>query len=228
VSVSSRIADRVAALVDGHTGEGGALRRATTVAAALSVSPLRYITRPLSPEAVLVAPGDCQTGSSDCCGPSGYSCDTTSSCISCGCKFTYTGQACEDGWTTFCCSLSGEDNYGCPSYAWVGGWWKCTCYAGSSLCGSLDNPRRYYVDCNTAVTGNCPNGCRCANNSCSYRRTCCNPFRYWNSTPHPGVQGYVVCRLVTCKAPYNISCLNATSTYQENNCTCNHEAACLG
>ena len=132
------------------------------------------------------------------------------------------GDLCCDGWTSFCCTLGGTN--ACPSYTYMGGWWKCTNYTGDQLC-SQENVR-YYIDCNRTATSSCPGGCHCTADKCSNRSTCCNVFRYGQCNTEIDVTTEVVCRMVTCVNPCQIF-VNCNCTYFEDNLTCSHEAACL-
>ena len=131
--------------------------------------------------------------------------------------------ACCDGYTTFCCSINNGVN-ACPSYSYMAGWWKCTNYTGGGACSR--EGVRYYIDCNRTPTARCPGGCRCAQDSCGNRRTCCNRFRYGQcNTEITGVTE-VVCRLVKCVNPCQLY-VNCNCTYKQDNATCGHEAKCL-
>src|SRR2546425_12708556 len=103
------------------------LTRAAVAASALAVAPVRYLTRPVSAE-TLITCSDCSPGSL-CCA----------------------------GYTAFCCQLPGGTNTRCPPGAFVGGWWKCTNYAGSGLCDSTNV--RYYLDCNELPGHSCQEQC---------------------------------------------------------------------
>ncbi|MGH8947713.1 MAG: twin-arginine translocation signal domain-containing protein, partial [Acidimicrobiia bacterium] len=73
----------------------GFLRRLTMGATALAVTPLFYMSRPVTAYAAI-------------CSCSGSSCDC--------------GSMCCDGYTEFCCSIYGENT--CPSGTVPAGWWK--------------------------------------------------------------------------------------------------------
>ncbi len=131
---------------------------------------------------------------------------------------------CADGWTEFCCSINHGRN-SCPSWSYIAGWWKCTYYPGSKLCGEQNV--RYYVDCNVKPGHHAPDGCHCAKGTCDKRRVACNVFRYGQCNTHIGEVTEVVCRVVVCKHPSTIPDLNCNSTYKQDNRTCAHEAPCL-
>jgi hypothetical protein len=105
-----------------------------------------------------------------------------------------------DGFTEFCCSVVGSNE--CPSYTFIGGYWKCTArYTGSGLCSG---GYRYYVDCNLRR----PHDCNCvpARGDRSCRGTCCVNFQYGNCHPgHDGGSRPIICR--------RVMCVNPASTY---------------
>lgn len=70
---------------------------------------------------------------------------------------------CRSGYTEFCCSNVGFN--GCPSYTFIGGYWKCTSYTGGGLCDAQNV--RYYVDCNLGETYGC--NCVCSLGTCDCR-----------------------------------------------------------
>lgn len=131
---------------------------------------------------------------------------------------------CTDGWTEFCCAINDGLNV-CPSYSFVGGWWKCTDYRGRQLCEG--EGVRYYVDCNRLPGRTTPGGCHCANGDCRHRRVGCNHFRYGQCNTQIGEVTDIVCRVVVCEHPATIPALNCNSTFKEDNRTCGHEAPCL-
>ena len=187
-----RLLDRVVSAFDGEVSRRRLLQRAALAGSAIMVAPIRYLTRPLSAMAVI-------------------------RCGNCG-----GGSLCCDGWTAFCCTLTGSNE--CPAYTFMAGWWKCTHYTGSSLC-NLKNVR-YYIDCNRTPGVSCPSGCHCARDSCANRSTCCNTFRYGQCNTEILGTTQVVCRMVTCSNPSTMF-VNCNGTYFEENATCAHEAGCL-
>ena len=105
--------DRLAGLLAAQGGSRSRLSQTASVAAALTVAPVLYATRPVQAEELLLRTcADCPPGSG-CCG----------------------------GYTAFCCTLPTGDNYGCPEGSFVGGWWQCN-YGGGDLCGTT-NRRYY-------------------------------------------------------------------------------------
>jgi hypothetical protein len=192
-SVSERAAGAAAALLERRTSRRGLLARVALVGSAFAVAPLRYLLRPVSAWAV-VAPQNCGSGT-----------------------------LCNDGFTEFCCSITGGEN-SCPAGSYVGGWWKCTHYPGSRLCG--EQGVRYYVDCNMKP-GNHGGGCRCANGDCDQRRIACNVFRYGQCNTHINGVTPILCRVVTCTNPATIPGFKCNPTYMQDDRTCGHEAGCL-
>ena len=171
---------RVSSLVDRHTSRRGFLRSLVMSATAIAFAPA-YLVRPIAAEAAIIT------------------------CLGLRCS---SGSACCDGWTEFCCRLTGENT--CPPGTVVGGWWKVN---NSSFC-SYDEPRpRYYIDCNvTCVTARrCrPGGlcrrsetaawCRCPD-GCDTGKVDCVRFRYGQCNQHTCV-GPIRCRVVTCVPPW--------------------------
>jgi hypothetical protein len=131
------------------------------------------------------------------------------------------GNTCAAGYTVFCCTINGGHNT-CPPDTFVGGWWKAD---HSSFCGGS---ARYYIDCNAFRDRHYT--CHCNQRTCDRRRVACNQFRYgqcntqipWSST------GPVVCRVVSCTAPwvqYGHTCSSSSAT---DNSTATHSAPCVG
>jgi hypothetical protein len=192
--VTDRLFRAATALLERRVSRRSALVRMATAGSALVVAPIRYLTRPVA-AAPLIA------------------------CRNCG-----GGTRCCDGYTVFCCTLTGVN--ACPSYTYMGGWWKCTSYNGNGPCSG--EGVRYYIDCNRLLDESCPGGCKCAFNKCSYRQTCCNVFRYGQChTEVPRVTA-IACRVIKCVNPCTLysSC---NCTYKQDNVTCSHEedAICL-
>ena len=171
----------------------GMLMRVAVFATAAAAGPLRYLLRPGTAEAVITC-RDC-SGGAPCC----------------------------DGWTTFCCTLSGSNT--CPSYTFIGGWWKCTDYRGHGLCHNVGV--RYYIDCNRLPGHSCPHGCSCTGGSCAERATCCNVFRYGQCNTQVNQVTEVVCRVVSCVNPCRLYPAQCSCTEMVSNATCTHESGCL-
>jgi hypothetical protein len=131
---------------------------------------------------------------------------------------------CTDGYTAFCCTITGGLN-SCPSGTFPGGWWKCTDYRGRQLCREAGV--RYYVDCNRLPSQAWPGGCQCAGGDCANRRVACNVFRYGQCNPQIGGVTEVVCRMVVCTNPGQIAGLNCSSSVAVDDAVCGHEAPCL-
>jgi hypothetical protein len=133
------------------------------------------------------------------------------------------GRLCSDGYTEFCCTINRGKNV-CPSGTFIGGWWKCTRYKGSRLCG--DQNVRYYLDCNVKPGAN-HSGCHCAKDKCSNRATNCNVFRYGQCNTQIGKTTPITCRLVTCVNPSTIPGFRCNDTRLTDNDTCRHDTGCL-
>lgn len=179
------------------------LQRVAMAGAAITVAPSTFMFRPGTAYAAI-------------CGCSGQSCDCGSTCC--------------DGYTEFCCTMSGVNR--CPSDTLLGGWWKVD---GSSFCGG--GPR-YYLDCN-AQCGTCGCGtggvcagscsgtlCRCANGSCGNRKAGCTRFRYGQCHQDVACLGPIVCRVVTCTSPWQLDGSCGTSS-RTDEATRNHNRPCL-
>ena len=196
-----RLGDRVVARLTPRPRRGvsrrGFLVRTAIFASALVVNPLRYLLRPGSAYASLCG-GD---------------------------------PSCGSGWTAFCCTVNGGQNT-CPPGSAPAGWWKAD---NSSFCNS--GPR-YYIDCN-ASCGTCGCGasglcgdecaacnCHCAGGECDDRVTCCNVFRYGQCHQDLACVGPIVCRVVTCVAPWEFDA-SCTTTSATANATALHDAPCL-
>ena len=202
--MSQWLVDRVSGVLGSRSSRRSFLRRTAVAATALSVAPLDYVLHPVSAYAAV-------------CGCAGSSC---------GC-----GQACCDGYTEFCCTLTGAN--ACPSGTFVGGWWKAD---GSIYCSGP----RYYIDCmatcSTCSTG-CRSGpfcdpgcdattCRCALGSCANRHAGCTTFRYGQCHQEIGCSGRISCRVASCTPPWLIDSTCTTASATDDN-TANHNVACL-
>jgi hypothetical protein len=127
------------------------------------------------------------------------------------------GASCGSGWTAFCCTVNNGANT-CPPGSFVAGWWRID---DSPFCLGQ---ARYVIDCNRSPGSSC--SCRCASGSCDQRRVCCNNFRYGQcNTQIPGVTE-VVCRVVTCTAPWDWDPA-CSRTQRVDNRTRSHNAPCL-
>jgi hypothetical protein len=183
-------------------GRRSFLRRSTMAATALAVAPTDYLLRPTSAYAAVCR---CQGQRCAC------------------------GSACCDGYTEFCCTLTGSN--GCPPGTVAAGWWKVD---GSGFCGGAP---RYYIDCNAQCgTCGCTGGicsgscsgtpCGCAGGDCNNRKWGCTRFRYGQCNQQLACVGPIVCRVATCTPPwvFDDSCTTASRT--DNN-TAGHNRPCL-
>jgi hypothetical protein len=200
--LTTRVVDRMSSALESRVGRRGFLRRSALVGSALAVTPTSYVLRPTSAYAAV-------------CSCSGSSC----AC----------GALCCDGYTEFCCTLTGRNS--CPPGTVAAGWWKVD---GHGLCGG--GPR-YYLDCNTSCGscgcsgGTCSGGCsgtacRCANGSCGNRKSGCTRFRYGQCNQHIACVGPILCRVVTCIPPWQIDGTCTTTPLTDNN-TRLHDRPCL-
>lgn len=193
--------------VEGHISRRGFLTGAAVAGAAVVVQPIDFILRPVSAYAAI-------------CGCSGSDCDCNDLCC--------------DGYTEFCCTMTGDNL--CPEGSVAAGWWKAD---GPGLCDRGGTPQpRYYIDCNSTCEGcECDESgfcgtecsgcnCECANGECTNRKACCTKFRYGQCAQDLPCVGPIVCRVVTCTAPWfwDPSCTTVLAT---DNQTRFHDAACL-
>jgi hypothetical protein len=197
--------DSVSAFLARHSDRRGFLRKSALVGTALAAAPTSYVLRPQSAYAAV-------------CSCSGSSC-------ACGSR-------CCDGYTEFCCTLTGGANR-CPPGSIMAGWWKAD---GSGFCGP--NQPRYYMDCN-ASCGDCGCGasglcggecsgtrCGCANGSCGNRKSGCTRFRYGQCNQAVRCVGPIICRVVSCSTPWTFDASCTTAVATDNN-TRFHDAPCL-
>ena len=203
--MSRKLVAKLSRLVDSHTSRRGFLRSLAMSATAAAFAPA-YIFRPIAAEAAILT----------CLG------------LRCG-----PGSACCDGWTEFCCRLTGENT--CPPGTVVAGWWKVD---NSRFC-SYDKPRpRYYIDCNVAclTTRRCGSSglcrrsataaqCRCPD-GCDTRRVDCIQFRYGQCNQDTCV-GPIRCRVVTCVPPWKWDPACSTRPVLTSNATRHHDRPCL-
>jgi hypothetical protein len=185
--MTERLVRTVSGLLEKRASRRSFLARFAVAGSALSVAPLRYLLRPGSALSVINC-RDCRPGSK-CC----------------------------DGYTVFCCTLTGFN--ACPANSFMGGWWKCTSYTGNGPCAA--EGVRYYIDCNVLPGSSCER-CGCANGTCSHRRTCCNVFRYGQCTPSIVEVTPIVCRMIKCVNPCTLY-RQCDCTYKQDNTTCGHE-----
>ncbi len=201
--MSSRLVDRAATALSRRLDRRSFVSRAAMVGSAAVVAPATFA---LTPTSAYAAVCNCQ-GSRCVC-----------------------GSMCCDGYTEFCCTLSGVN--ACPPGSVAAGWWKVD---GSEFCGGA---ARYYLDCN-AQCGGCGcgrnglcdgacsgTGCGCAGGNCNNRKSGCTKFRYGQCHQEMACLGPIICRVVTCTPPwlYDPSC---TTSVRTDNATRSHHRPCL-
>ena len=203
--MSVKLVDRAGEAIANRTSRRGFLNRTALVGSALAAVPAAYVLRPGSAYAAI-------------CSCNGQDCDCGSTCC--------------DGYTEFCCTMTGENT--CPADTIPAGWWKVD---GSSYCTASGAPGpRYYLDCNAVPSGPCdPSGvtgatdlcdCSCADRDCSNRKACCTAFRYGQCNQQVACLGPIVCRVVTCTPPWRFDPTCTTATATDNN-TRFHHRPCL-
>ncbi len=216
--MSRTLVKRVSRVIDRRAGGRRSFLRTSAMAAtALAVAPVAYAIRPHKAEAAIVL---CH----------GFRCQP--------------GALCCDGYTEFCCKLTGENL--CPPDTIVAGWWKAD---GSGFC-DLDGPApRYYLDCNHVCDPDCrctapglsPGGSRGSNGVCSRdctsakcecsggcdtRRSGCLNWRYGQCNQDVCV-GPLLCRIVTCVPPWKWDTSCAATPVLTDQGTGFHDRPCL-
>lgn len=158
--MTERLTDAAAGLLERRTSRRGVLSRATLVASALAVAPLRYLLRPGTAWAV-VGPGNCSGGlCTD--GYTAFCCEINHASNTCP-RHTYIA-----GWwkcTAYrghgLCDPEGVRYYvDCnriPGESFPGG---CQCANGSCQNRRLDCNHFRYGQCNTQVSGTTEVACR--------------------------------------------------------------------
>ncbi len=204
--MSTTLVRKAAQFLERRTDRRGFLRRSALASSAVAVAPSAYVLRPKTAYAAI-------------CNCSGSRCDC--------------GALCCDGYTEFCCTLTGSN--GCPPNTTYGGWWKAD---GSGYCDNGTPQPRYYLDCNAPCNG-CGCGsrgvcagscsgtpCGCGAGSCNNRKAGCTGFRYGQCNQAVQCLGPIVCRVVTCTPPWALdpTCTKAVRT--DNN-TRFHNRPCL-
>jgi len=197
VSIAEKLVDVASKGLSRRSSRRGFLVKTAVVGSALAVNPFKFALQPGTAYASL-------------CGPDA---------------------SCSSGWTVFCCSINNGKN-SCPPGSIPAGWWKTD---QSGFCGG--GPR-YIIDCN-ATCGSCgcggggicaPGcytcGCHCGSGSCDQRLVCCNQFRYGQCHQELACVGPVVCRVASCRPPWEVdpTCTTASATANE---TALHTAPCL-
>ncbi len=188
-----------------RTSRRGFLSRSALVGSALATVPATYVLRPGTAYGAICT---CNNTRCDC------------------------GDLCCDGYTEFCCTMTGENT--CPAGSVPAGWWKVD---GSSFCvrGGSPGPR-YYLDCNAVPAGPCGASgvtpltdlcdCECSEGDCTNRKACCTAFRYGQCNQQIACLGPIVCRVVTCTPPWRFDPTCTTATATDNN-TRWHHRPCL-
>jgi len=199
----SRVLERTVDFLANRLDRRGFFGKAAVVGSAVVAAPLDFGLKPRSAYAAV--------------------CNCNGSRCSCG-------SLCCDGYTEFCCTLTGANT--CPPGTITAGWWKVD---GSSFCGGA---ARYYLDCNAQCgscgcgangicSGSCSGtGCGCAKGNCGNRKSGCTRFRYGQCNQHVRCVGPIVCRVVTCKPPWQFDPQCGTSS-RTDNATRSHNRACL-
>jgi hypothetical protein len=202
VSTSAQLVEKVSGALAARFSRRGFFARSAVVGSAIAANPLTYALTPTEAYAAV-------------CGCNGSNCNC--------------GSLCCDGYTEFCCTLSGANQ--CPPGSLLGGWWKVD---GSGFC----NGPRYYMDCNApcngcgcggngVCSGSCSGtGCGCALGDCNNRKAGCTQFRYGQCNQQISCIGPIICRVVTCIAPWEIDGTCATTPLYDAN-TAFHDRPCL-
>jgi hypothetical protein len=204
MSPTAQLADKVSGLLGSRFSRRGFFARSAVVGSAIAANPLTYALTPTDAYAAV-------------CSCNGSNCEC--------------GSMCCDGYTEFCCTISGKNQ--CPPGALLGGWWKVD---GSGFCSGP----RYYMDCNAPCNGcgcggsgicsgsaGCANTtCGCALGDCDNRKAGCVNFRYGQCNQQVSCIGPIICRVVTCIAPWEIDgTCTTTARYDANTAT--HDRPCL-
>ena len=203
--MSRRLVEIAARVLAARTDRRGFLVKAAVAGSAIAVDPLQFALHPVSAY--------------------GYVCR-------CGNPRCRCGSPCCDGYTEFCCTLTGSNT--CPPNTFAGGWWKAD---GSAFC----NGPRYYIDCHTqcscgagcvpGVQSFCspqcdPAQCDCHNGDCNNRVLGCKTFRYGQCHTEIACGGKIICRVVSCVPAYVLDSTCSTVSMSDPN-TANHNAPCL-
>ncbi|MFT7473449.1 MAG: hypothetical protein ACI81L_000364 [Verrucomicrobiales bacterium] len=200
-----RLVDRAGTAIATRTSRRGFITKTALAGSALATVPAAYVLKPGTAYAAL-----CRCNNQDC------------DC----------GSTCCDGYTEFCCVMTGENT--CPTDTVPAGWWKVD---GSSFCTASGAPGpRYYLDCNAIPSGPCGSSsvttltdqcdCTCADGNCGNRKACCTAFRYGQCNQAISCIGPIVCRVVTCTPPWRFDPTCTTATATDNN-TRWHNRPCL-
>lgn len=203
--MATKLIERTARFLETKLDRRGFLARGALAGTAVAVAPSEFILRPNSAYAAI-------------CNCNGSSCSCSATCC--------------DGYTEFCCHTHPGNGNRCPPGTRLGGWWKVD---GSNFCGG--GPR-YYMDCNAACgscgcggsgicSGSCSGtGCGCAHGDCGNRKSGCTGFRYGQCNNQIACLGPIVCRVVTCTAPWAID-PSCSTTVRVDEATRYHNRPCL-
>lgn len=201
-SPAATVVDKLSGVLGARMSRRGFFARSAVVGSAIAANPVTYA---LTPTDAYAAVCSCQGQGCDC------------------------GALCCDGYTEFCCTLTGRNQ--CPPGSLLAGWWKVD---GTGFCSGP----RYYMDCNApcngcgcggngVCSGSCSGtGCGCANGDCNNRKAGCTSFRYGQCNQGVACVGPIICRIVTCIAPWEIDG-TCTGTIRVDNVTATHDRPCL-
>jgi|GEM_PF-1224548 len=201
-SAPSVLVEKLSGALSARMSRRGFFARSAVVGSALAANPITYALTPTDAYAAICS---CQGQGCEC------------------------GSLCCDGYTEFCCTLTGRNQ--CPPGSVLAGWWKVD---GTGFCAGP----RYYMDCNApcngcgcgssgVCSGSCSGtGCGCANGDCNNRKAGCTNFRYGQCNQGIPCLGPIICRLVTCIAPWEVDG-TCTTTVRVDNATATHDRPCL-
>jgi hypothetical protein len=199
--MTARLADTAARFLARTPSRRNFLKRSAMAGTALAVAPADFVLRPGTAYGAI--------------------CNCSGSACACG-------SLCCDGYTEFCCTMTGSNS--CPPGTIAAGWWKAD---GSSYCAGP----RYYIDCNATCRcgsgticpdscSNAPWGCGCAKGDCNNRKAGCTQFRYGQCNRQVATVGRIACRVVSCDAAVLVVS-NCAPTVAVDNSTANHNKPCL-
>ncbi|WP_459645555.1 LGFP repeat-containing protein [Kineococcus sp. NUM-3379] len=193
------LVERASALLAARTDRRGFLARTAVVGSAVAVSPVGFLTRPVSAYAAVC-------GIDSTCS-SGYTafCATINGGVNRCPPGSLVGGWWKSDGSGFCC---GNARYyiDCHSYC------KCGCGGRSNFCGE---------GCRDCSCGCGPKG------QCDQRKVCCNEFRYGQCNQDVRCTGPVWCRVVTCTPPWRIPSWKCSTTVAVDQRTNAHSAPSL-
>jgi hypothetical protein len=198
---TARLVEKLSGAIAARFGRRGFFARSAVVGTALAANPVTFALKPTSAYAAI-------------CSCNGSSCECGSTCC--------------DGYTEFCCTITGQNK--CPAGTIMGGWWKAD---DTGFCSGA----RYYMDCN-ATCGGCGCGgsgvcagscsgtpCGCAFGDCNNRKAGCTMFRYGQCNQHIACIGPIICRVITCIPPWQLE-PSCTTTLRVDQATAFHDRPC--